>query len=78
MKYMGGSWTQGTISKITDDKYIFTDSSYIFISSQDSWKLVYDKKPKFDQKTLKPFDKVLARDNHNTTIANRRKSNEFR
>ena len=63
MKYMGGSWTQGTISKITDDKYIFTDGSYTSISSQDSWELVLDKKSKFDQKSLKPFDKVLARYN---------------
>ena len=62
MKYMGGSWTQGTISKITDDKYIFTDGSYISISSQDSWELVHDKKSKFDPKTLNPFDRVLGRD----------------
>ena len=62
MKYMRGSWTQGTISKITDDKYIFTDGSYTSISSQDSWELVPDKKSKFDPKTLQPFDKVLARD----------------
>ena len=61
MKYMGGSWTQGTISKITDDKYIFTDGSYTSISSQDSWKLVHDKKSKFDPKTLQPYDKVLVR-----------------
>lgn len=61
MKYMGGSWTQGTISKITDDKYIFTDGSYISISSQDSWELVHDKKSKFDPKTLQPYDKVLIR-----------------
>ena len=61
MKYMGGSWTQGTISKITDDKYIFTDGSYIYISNQDSWKLVHDKKSKFDPKTLQPYDKVLIR-----------------
>ena len=61
MKYMGGSWTQGTISKITDDKYIFTDGSYTSISSQDSWKLVHDKKSKFDPKTLQPYDKVLIR-----------------
>ena len=67
MKYMGGSWTQGTISKITDDKYIFTDGSYTSISSQDSWELVYDKKPKFDPKTLKPFDKVLVRDDESLT-----------
>lgn len=67
MKYMGGSWTQGTISKITDDKYIFTDSSYISISSQDSWELVPDKKPKFDPKTLQPFDSVLVRDSFDDT-----------
>ena len=67
MKYMGGSWTQGTISKITDNKYIFTDSSYISISSQDSWELVYDKKPKFDPKTLNPFDKVITRCDHTYT-----------
>lgn len=61
MKYMGGSLTQVTISKITDDKYIFTDGSYIPISSQDSWELVHDKKVKFDPKTLQPYDKVLVR-----------------
>ena len=60
---MGALGTQGIISKITDDKYIFTNDSYIFISNQDSWELVPDKKPKFDPKTLQPFDKVLVRDN---------------
>ena len=58
-KYIGASVTQGVISEITDDKYIFTDGSYISISNQDSWKLVPDR---FDPKTLKPFDKVLVRD----------------
>ena len=62
MKYWGAPVTQGTILKITDDKYIFTDGSRMSISNQDSWELVSDKKPKFDPKTLKPFDKVLARD----------------
>ena len=61
-KYMGASGTQGVISKITDDKYIFTDGSYILISNQYSWELVNDKKPKFDPKTFQPFDKVLVRD----------------
>lgn len=61
-KYMGALGTQGIISKITDDKYIFTNDSYIFISNQDSWELVHDKKPKFDPKTLQPFDKVLVYD----------------
>ena len=60
-KYMGASGTQGTISEITDNKYIFTDGSYIFISDQDSWELVPDKKPKFDPKTFQPFDKVLVK-----------------
>ena len=62
MKYWGAPVTQGTISKITGDKYIFTDGSRMSISNQDSWELVSDKKPKFDPKTLKPFDKVLVRD----------------
>lgn len=61
-KYMGALGTQGIISKITDDKYIFTNDSYIFISNQDSWELVHDKKPRFDPKTFQPFDKVLVYD----------------
>lgn len=60
-KYIGPLGTQGIISKITNDKYIFTNGSYIFISNQDSWELVHDKKPKFDPKTLQVFDKVLVR-----------------
>ena len=62
-KYMGALGTQGIISKVTDDKYIFTNDSYIFISNQDSWELVHDKKPRFDPKTFQPFDKVLGRCN---------------
>ena len=58
-KYMRDSSSQDIISKITDDKYIFTDGSYIFISEQDRWELVQDR---FDPKTLKPFDRVLVRD----------------
>ena len=61
MKYMGAPVTQGTILKITDDKYIFTDGSCMSISNQDSWELASNKKPKFDPKTLQPFDKVLVR-----------------
>ena len=60
-KYMGALGTQGIISKVTDDKYIFTNGNYIFISNQGSWELVHDKKPKFDPKTLQPFDKVLVK-----------------
>lgn len=61
-KRMGTSGSYGIISEITDDKYIFTDTSYAFIRNQDGWELVPDKKPKFDPKTLCPFDKVLVRD----------------
>lgn len=64
-KRMGASGSYGVISEITDDKYFFTDSSYAFIRNQDGWELVPDKKPKFDPKTLKPFDKVLARNEKN-------------
>lgn len=63
-KYMGALGTQGIISKVTDDKYIFTNGNYIFISNQGSWELVHDKKPKFDPKTFQPFDKVLGRCNN--------------
>lgn len=54
-----------TILEITNDKYIFTDGSYLFISNQDNWDLVPCKKEKFDPKTLQPFDKILMRD-HST------------
>ena len=62
IKYMGSLGTQCIISEITDDKYIFTDGSCMFINNQDSWELSPDKEPKFDPKTLKAFDKVLVRD----------------
>lgn len=58
-KNMRTDGSQGIISEITDDKYIFTDGSYIQISNQDSCELVSNR---FDPKTLKPFDKVLVRD----------------
>ena len=57
MKSMSGPWTQATISEITNDKYIFTDGSYMRISDQDHWEL-----NKFNPKTLQPFDRVLVRD----------------
>ena len=63
-KKMGAKGSQGVISEITYDKYIFTDTSYAFIRNQDSWELVPDKKPKFDPKKLQPFDKILARNGH--------------
>ena len=46
-KLAGASGTQGVILEITDDKYIFTDGSYIYISSQDNWELEKSVKPKF-------------------------------
>lgn len=61
-KHMGASGTRGVISKITDNKYIFTDGSYMSIGSQDNWELVPNK---FDITTLKPFDKVLVRNTNN-------------
>ncbi len=59
MKYMVDFRAKGTISEITNDKYIFTDGSYMFISNQNNWKLDQDK---FDPKTFKAFDKILVRD----------------
>ena len=58
-KHLHCDGASGKISQITDDKYIFTDGSYISISNQDDWELVPNK---FDITTLKPFDKVLVRD----------------
>ena len=63
-KYMGACGITGTILKITDDKYIFTDGSYTRISNQGNWELVQDK---FDPRALQPFDQVLARDTPNAT-----------
>ena len=63
-KHEGASGTQGVISEITDDKYIFTDSSYISISNQDNWELA-PTSDKFDINTLKSFEsKVLVRDSN--------------
>ena len=58
-KHLHCDGASGKISQITDDKYIFSDGSYISISNQDNWELVPNK---FDITTLKPFDKVLVRD----------------
>lgn len=57
-KYVGASGSQAIISEITDNKYIFTDGSYIFISNQDSWELAPDKNPKFDTETLKTYNDI--------------------
>lgn len=60
-KHEGASGAQGVISEITDDKYIFTDGSYMSISNQDNWELVADP-DKFDINTLVPFEsRVLVR-----------------
>ena len=63
-EYMGAPGSKGKISEITDDKYIFTDGSYIFISNQDSWELVSNKKPKFNPKILNAFDRVIVRNEY--------------
>lgn len=57
-KYVGASGSQVIISEITDDKYIFTDGRYIFISNQDSWELAPDKNPKFNPETLKTYNDI--------------------
>lgn len=62
VKHMGVPGSYGIISEITDDKYIFTDTSYAFIRNQDGWELVTDKKPRFNPNALKIFDRVLVRD----------------
>ena len=62
--YMGDLSHQDVISEITEDKYILKDGGYIHIKNQDIWELANDKKNRFDPKTLKPFDKVLARDTY--------------
>lgn len=55
---------QGVILSITDDTYdvAVTNNMGVFVSiaEQDEWELVPNK---FDINTLKPFDKVLVRDN---------------
>lgn len=59
-KQTGCCGSEGIIAKITEDKYIFTDSSYISKKDQDGWELVPDK---FDISTLIPFEsRVLVRD----------------
>ncbi len=50
-----------TIRQITDSEYIFQCGNKILIDRQDEFELVPNK---FDITTLKPFDKVLVRDNY--------------
>lgn len=54
-----------TIAKLDDDYYDYVNEDgqcgVIHISTQDDWELVPNK---FDITTLKPFDKVLVRDNN--------------
>ena len=65
--YMGDLSHQSVISEITKDKYILNDGGYIHIKNQDIWELAPDKKQRFDPKTLRPYDRVLARDSENST-----------
>lgn len=51
---------QFTITKIYQDYYECDDRYVLTFENQDIWELVPDK---FDITTLKPFDKVLTRDN---------------
>lgn len=57
-KHLNGDSRSWKIYQITNDKYIFTDGSFIYIKDQNNWVL---STAKFDVTTLKPFDKVLAR-----------------
>ena len=63
-KHLNGDSRSWKIYQIANDKYIFTDGSYIHIQDQNNWELVPNK---FDITTLKPFDKVLYRMHHNDT-----------
>ena len=54
------------ISKVYADSYGIVGYTFgICMKYQDQYELVPNKKPKFDPKTLKPFDKVLGRDTNN-------------
>lgn len=58
-KRLNGDSRSWKIHQITNDKYIFTDGSFIYIQDQNNWVLSTDK---FDITTLKPFkSKVLVR-----------------
>lgn len=58
-KHLNGDSRSWKIYQITNDKYIFTDGSFIYIQDQNNWVLNTDK---FDITTLKPFkSKVLVR-----------------
>ena len=58
-KHLNGDSRSWKIYQITNDKYIFTDGSFIYIQDQNNWVLSTDK---FDITTLKPFkSKVLVR-----------------
>lgn len=52
---------KGKISLRDGDSYVLEDGTYIFFNEVHNWELVPDK---FDVTTLKPFDKVLVRDNN--------------
>ena len=62
-KHLNGDSRSWKIYQIANDKYIFTDGSYIHIQDQNNWELVPNK---FDITTLEPFEsRVLVRDYDN-------------
>jgi hypothetical protein len=61
-KHLNGDSRSSKIYQITNDKYIFTDGSFIYIQDQNKWELVTNK---FDITTLKPFEsRVLVRNSN--------------
>ena len=50
-----------TITKVYENSYELNDGRILLFNCQDNWELAPNK---FDINTLKPFDKVLARDSH--------------
>lgn len=61
-KHLNGDSRSSKIYQITNDKYIFTDGSFIYIQDQNKWELVHNK---FDITTLKPFEsRVLVRNSN--------------
>lgn len=61
-KHLNGDSRSWKIYQITNDKYIFTDGSFMYIQDQNNWVL---NTAKFDITTLKPFAEVLVRNTNN-------------
>ena len=51
-----------TITDIEEDYYVCGASLSFCFANQDQYELIPNKQPKFDPKTLEPFDKILVRD----------------